>query len=93
MNHTHKALIVGVALTGLLAGASNRVQAATANGASSSSAAFVKAGLQIADGDTDTHSCKGQNTCKGKGGCKTGDNGCKGKNSCKGKGGCKTTAS
>ena len=34
---------------------------------------------------------KGQNTCKGTGGCKTGDAGCKGKNTCKGKGGCKTT--
>ena len=28
------------------------------------------------------------NSCKGKGGCKAGDNGCAGKNSCKGKGGC-----
>ena len=34
------------------------------------------------------HSCAGKNTCKGKGGCKTGDNGCAGKNTCKGKGGC-----
>jgi hypothetical protein len=29
------------------------------------------------------------NSCKGQGGCKTGDMGCKGKNDCKGKGGCK----
>ncbi len=28
------------------------------------------------------------NSCKGKGNCKSGDNGCAGKNSCKGKGGC-----
>lgn len=34
------------------------------------------------------HDCAGKNTCKGQGGCKTGDNGCAGKNSCKGKGGC-----
>ena len=87
MNHTRKALIVGIALTGLLAGTSNRAQAA-ATGTTTPS--FAKAGLQIAADDTDTHSCKGQNTCKGKGGCKTGDNGCKGKNTCKGKGGCKT---
>lgn len=40
----------------------------------------------------DAHACKGLNSCKGKGGCKTGDNGCAGKNSCKGKGGCKTEA-
>ena len=36
----------------------------------------------------DKHICKGQNSCKGKGGCKAGDNGCAGKNSCKTKGGC-----
>ena len=42
---------------------------------------------------SDKHSCQGQNSCKGKGGCKTGDNGCKGKNSCKGKGGCATDGS
>ena len=34
------------------------------------------------------HDCAGKNSCKGQGGCKTGDNGCSGKNSCKGKGGC-----
>jgi hypothetical protein len=34
------------------------------------------------------HTCKGQNACAGKGGCKAGDKGCAGKNSCKGKGGC-----
>jgi hypothetical protein len=40
----------------------------------------------------DTHGCKGQNACKGKGGCSAGDNGCAGKNSCKGKGGCASQA-
>ena len=40
----------------------------------------------------DKHACKGMNSCKGKGGCKTGDAGCAGKNSCKGKGGCATAA-
>jgi hypothetical protein len=35
------------------------------------------------------HDCAGKNSCKGQGGCKSGDNGCAGKNSCKGKGGCK----
>ena len=39
------------------------------------------------------HACAGQNSCKGEGGCKTGDAGCKGKNSCKGKGGCATDGS
>ncbi len=36
------------------------------------------------------NSCAGHNSCKGKGGCKSGDQGCAGKNSCKGKGGCAT---
>ena len=91
MNRTSKAMIVGVAMAGLLAGTSSRLHAASPNLSSNP----AKAGLQLADdsSSSDTHSCKGQNTCKGKGGCKTGDNGCKAKNSCKGKGGCKTTAS
>ena len=33
---------------------------------------------------------RAMNSCKGQGGCNTGDMGCKAKNSCKGKGGCKT---
>jgi hypothetical protein len=47
-------------------------------------------GTNATAADTGKHDCKGKNTCKGQGGCKTGDNGCKGKNSCSGKGGCKT---
>ena len=38
------------------------------------------------------HACKGLNSCKGKGGCKTANNDCAGKNDCKGKGGCATVA-
>ena len=34
------------------------------------------------------HDCATKNSCKGQGGCKTGDQKCAGKNSCKGKGGC-----
>jgi len=30
--------------------------------------------------------CKGANSCKGTGACKTADNSCKGQNACKGKG-------
>jgi hypothetical protein len=36
------------------------------------------------------HGCKGQNSCKGNGGCKTDKNACKGQNECKGQGGCAT---
>jgi hypothetical protein len=41
---------------------------------------------------SDKHVCKGMNSCKGKGGCATKENGCAGQNSCKGKGGCATSA-
>ena len=58
-------------------------------------AAGLAAGTKVlADemkGDTKTeekHVCKGKNSCKGQGGCSSGDNGCASKNSCKGKGGC-----
>lgn len=48
-------------------------------------------------GATDTqvekHACKGLNSCKGKGGCKTERNACKGQNECKGLGGCATDGS
>ncbi len=43
------------------------------------------------NGTAAKHDCKGLNSCKGQGGCQTGDMGCKAKNSCKGKGGCKVT--
>jgi hypothetical protein len=36
--------------------------------------------------------CSGINSCKGKGGCKSADNGCAGKNGCKGKGVVEATA-
>lgn len=36
-----------------------------------------------------TQACKGMNSCKGKGGCKTAEHACKGQNACAGKGGCK----
>ena len=88
---THKALIAGAAIAGLMTGAAVRVHAAQP----------ITAGLQlhqagtIADDSSSSgkHACKGQNACKGQGGCKGGDNGCKGQNSCKGKGGCATDGS
>jgi len=47
----------------------------------------------LAEGDDKSkHACAKANSCKGEGGCKTGDGGCKGKNTCKGKGGCHTVS-
>ncbi len=82
-------LLATVALTGLMAGAAARANAATPTGSGDQ---FSAAKGVLADDNSGAakHDCKGQNGCKGQGGCKTGDNGCKGKNSCKGKGGCKT---
>jgi len=77
-------MLAVAAFSGMLAGAAHT---ASAKGISAAKAQVgTSAKVQRLDGNA----CKGQNDCKGKGGCKTGDNGCKGQNSCKGKGGCKT---
>ena len=47
-------------------------------------------GTKVWEMGLEKHICRGRNTCKAKGGCKSGDGGCAGKNSCKGKGGCAT---
>jgi hypothetical protein len=60
-----------------------KVMGAVAAGLAAGSA--LRADDKPAD-SADKHVCKGHNSCKGKGGCKTGDAGCAGKNSCKGKG-------
>jgi hypothetical protein len=81
MKKSTRLLITAAALTGLYTGAL----------AVKSSAATAEPGAeQKGDKNVEKHGCKGQNTCKGKGGCKTSDAGCKGKNTCKGKGGCST---
>jgi hypothetical protein len=87
VNMTSKTLIAGAAIAGLMSGAS----AMQAHAAKISTKAGVL--LQQDASKKDKHACQGQNSCKGKGGCKTGDNGCKAKNSCKGKGGCATDGS
>jgi hypothetical protein len=83
---TSKTLLAGAALAGLMSGGFvaqlNAATTTTPVNSTVSAAGFLAADTK------DVHDCAGKNTCKGKGGCKTGDNGCKGKNSCKGKGGC-----
>jgi hypothetical protein len=87
-HNTTKTLIAGAAIAGLIGGSTIRLQAATSD---FGSAVTASAG-QLADSSEkgDTHACAGENDCKGRGGCKSSDNGCKGKNTCKGKGGCAT---
>ena len=84
---TTKALLAGAAIAGILSGGlvAKATAATAAQTGKTVSVAGVLADAEKPDAD---HSCAGKNTCKGKGGCKTGDNGCAGKNSCKGKGGC-----
>jgi hypothetical protein len=92
MKSTKNSLVLTAAFAGLLSGTASRVSAAP----SGSDGAKIGVAGQLADAieaKKEKHGCKGMNSCKGKGGCKAGDNGCKGKNSCKGKGGCATDGS
>jgi len=81
MTRSMRALLMGAALTGFVAGTTLP------------SSAQDKDKDKPADSDTkatkskkEKHACKGQNSCKGKGGCGS----TKGKNDCKGKGDCRT---
>ncbi len=94
-NTSMKALLLSAAMTGLLAG-SAAAQTPSTNDGTTSAKASSNSNVLLAKADKDKkdkHSCAGKNDCKGKGGCKSSDNGCKGKNSCKGKGGCATDGS
>ncbi len=82
MNRTARSLIISAAMAGLVSGSVIGI-----TGCSSSNSGTAAA----SDSATAKHDCKGLNSCKGQGGCNSGDMGCKGKNSCKGKGGCKVT--
>jgi len=94
MSNSRKLLLAGAALAGLMTGASATLNAQTLG--HDHGRAGIKAVSMNDNGDkgsTDKHACKGQNSCKGKGGCSSSDNGCQGKNSCSGKGGCATDGS
>jgi hypothetical protein len=75
-----RALLMGAALTGFVAGQSAFAQDDKPKDNTS------ETGKKATKGKKDKHACKGQNSCKGKGGCGT----TKGKNDCKGKGECRT---
>lgn len=82
-------VVAAAAMTGLMAGAVSSVGGCKNESQPSSTSAGVSSD-NSGSATLAKHDCKGQNACKGQGGCSTGDNGCKGKNSCKGKGGCST---
>jgi hypothetical protein len=73
-----KAMLIGAALTGFVAG-----QAAAQTGGDKDK---QDTGKKADKEKAEKHACKGKNSCKGKGGCGT----TKGKNDCKGKGDCRT---
>lgn len=89
MTKSMRALLMGAALSGFVAGTT--IGAAAQDQGTGDKTA--KEGKKASKSKGEKHGCKGQNSCKGKGGCKTSDNGCKGKNSCQGKGGCNTKGS
>ena len=84
--NTTKNFLVGAALAGIVTGGLV-ARTHAANNATNRQVTTL-AGVLADDKKGETHDCAGKNSCKGKGGCKSGDNGCAGKNSCKGKGGC-----
>lgn len=84
-----KALLAGAALAGIMTGGFLAKANAASTGASFNKSTLGFDLLEKKDkAKGETHDCAGKNSCKGKGGCKTGDAGCAGKNTCKGKGGC-----
>ena len=89
--HTTKTILAGAALAGIVSGGFLAPAKAASPGGLvkfAKTEAGIDAGVLADEKKGETHDCAGKNSCKGKGGCKSGDNGCAGKNSCKGKGGC-----
>ena len=96
MTSKKSSIVLTAAFAGLLGGTMARVNARPVVSGGSGheiSSASSLAGQSVGttmDAKKAKHACKGMNSCKGNGGCSTGDAGCKGKNTCKGKGGCAT---
>jgi hypothetical protein len=81
MTKSMRALLVGAALTGFVAGSTAAMTQATGGTTKSESGKKATKHKKV-----EKHACKGKNSCKGKGGCGT----TKAKNDCKGKGECRT---
>ena len=90
MNNSAKALLLAAAGTGLMSGAATVQPLNISNPNGRTLSANLGQPSMGLGQSTAKHDCAGKNSCKGQGGCKTGDMGCKAKNSCKGKGGCST---
>jgi hypothetical protein len=79
MTKSMRALLVGAALSGFVAGTNVKVMAQDTQKTDDG-------GKKATKDKKEKHACKGQNSCKGKGGCGS----TKGKNDCKNKGQCRT---
>jgi hypothetical protein len=94
MNFTQT--MMAAAVSGILSGVTGCGGGATPpaesppSAAAPAEAAPAEAAAASPAPEAEKHACKGQNTCAGRGGCKTDKHDCKGKNECKGQGGCKT---
>ncbi len=84
MTKSVRLLLMGAAITGFVAGQNAFAQ--NSGGDKKDQSTSSDSGKKASKSKTEKHACKGQNSCKGKGGC--GET--KGKNDCKGKGGCST---
>jgi hypothetical protein len=85
MTNSMRALLMGAALSGFVAG-TNVSAMAQDNAGGTKAATPDNSGKPASKEKKEKHACKGQNSCKGKGGCGS----TKGKNDCKGKGECST---
>ena len=89
MTKSMRALLMGAALSGFVAGNAMAQQAPAPSGDTKKDTQQTpapEAGTKASKSKKEKHACKGQNSCKGKGGCGA----TKGKNDCKGKGECRT---
>jgi hypothetical protein len=92
MNTSIKAILLTAAGAGLMSGSAQAQPVSPSSTVQGRTLAAADLGQSVPGlGQAPAkHACKGLNSCKGQGGCATGDMGCKGKNTCKGRGGCKT---
>lgn len=90
MKASKKSLVLTAAFAGLVAGTAARATAAPSGPGNQQNIDVAGQFSESAAKKVEKHACKGKNSCKGNGGCGSGDAGCAGKNTCKGKGGCAT---
>src|SRR4051795_8870377 len=81
-------LVLGGVVAGLSAGTSLRADQTKTAAAGLNKATSQAVQMATDEKKADKHACKGLNSCKSHGNCKSGDAGCAGLNTCKGKGGC-----